>query len=690
MTKLTINAAFLCRVSTNDQSNESQIETLNQIITLDKDNIIVDTKHIYEEKISGYTDTRSSLTQLKQAVKNGEVKRIYCIEFTRLSRKPRILINEYEYFVEQNIPIYFVNENCWTLDINNLTVNQDTRNKIYGAALWGEQELIKIKQRTTRGRNLKAKQGFFVGHVSYGYTVKLGDNGKDKLIVIDENEAKIIKDIFNKIAYENYTTTSITKYLNENDINSKWVNWVKKNENKRQTYNTNKGVEREKKSIKWTFATIKQLIKNRWYVGERQYKEFTLQHEAIITNELFNLANEKLKVNKKTDNAKKADRVYCLSNVFYCGKCGKSMNAHTTHTSSTYYCSSKETGLKCGDVGISKENIEMLIMKMITYLSIGLTTDKYLIDYFTLEQSGIKQIENEIKFIREKNDLIIKSNLLIKNQIVSLTVDKSLQTITAVKEGLENKINELNNEYNNNDKLTNQNVSQINLLTQQLKYNFDVSTVLSDINNKKDLNQISTIFHKIIEKVTLYNINSNIALIQVTFNSKRTINILYQRRKTQYNKQYIDLLNDNRDIVMYNAKSIEIDSINSPQHIYFCDNNIIKYNSESNTFDVVVDEIYSTFSNFIYGDDDEMRDFINVSKSKNDYYSHVTKGKIELDELFNLLFFWHSISYNLLFDKNSDEYKYRKQRYKELTEKSRNEKTIIKANKPVKREHLLS
>jgi DNA invertase Pin-like site-specific DNA recombinase len=137
MDKPTIYAAFLCRVSTGDQSNQSQVDTLKQIIKLSDENIIVKPEHIFEEKISGYTDTRKSLEKLKQAVEKNELNRIYCIEFTRLSRKPQTLINEYEYFVRKKIPIYFVHEDCWTLDKDTINLVVYTREKLYGAALWG-------------------------------------------------------------------------------------------------------------------------------------------------------------------------------------------------------------------------------------------------------------------------------------------------------------------------------------------------------------------------------------------------------------------------------------------------------------------------------------------------------------------------------------------------------------------------
>jgi site-specific DNA recombinase len=138
-----------------------------------------------------------------------------------------------------------------------------------------------------------------VGHASFGYTVNLDSNGKDKIISLHPVESEIVKEIFEKIAYENYTTTSITKYLNSKNTQTKWSTWAEINTNKRQTYLTNKGNERDKKSIKWTYSSVKQLLKNRWYVGERKYKELTLTHDKIVSEELFNLANSKLKNKQK-------------------------------------------------------------------------------------------------------------------------------------------------------------------------------------------------------------------------------------------------------------------------------------------------------------------------------------------------------------------------------------------------------
>lgn len=678
-----INAAFLIRVSSEMQEFESQIDQLERIVNLSDENITVNPDHIFTEKISGYTDTRESLELLKQYVENGIVNRVYCIELTRLSRKPQTLINNYEWFNKHQCPIFFVNEDMWTLNPINLTVDENTRQKIYGAALWGEQELKKIKQRTSRGRMLKAKQGYFVGHVAFGYKMAYSTDG-NKLIVINEDEAAIVKEVFEKIAYQNYTTTQITKWLNSSNIKTKWVNFALNNEHKKTTYRTNKGVVRNKEDVKFTFATIKQMLKNKWYVGERTYKEYTLTHEPIISTELFELANSKLKTNKKIDNAKKTDYIYCLSNLFYCGKCGKTMNAHTTKTSATYYCSSKETGVRCGDNGISKENIEMLLIKLITKLTgdNNLFEDKYLTNYFTIEQSGIKVINDKIAELTTYNENQTKQNNLIINQITTLTVDKSLQQIEAVKQALQNKINELNAIFENGLKQINENTALIQMYREQLNNDFNISDLLNKINTNKDLNQINIIFHKVIKKVTLYNLQSNLALIKVNFQSNRTLNIIYQRRNTNFNSKYKEILINN-SVDLYS--NINIEQLNTPQTIYYFDDNAIEYNDLNNEF-IAKTNIYSNLSKFIYYDDIETEEYINKEIAKGVIHTSVLKNQIiSIDDLTSLLLPFHSTSYQLFYTKDSEEYKARKSAYFNFTANKREQKAQIKENKEPKK-----
>jgi len=680
-----INAAFLIRVSSDGQEFESQIDQLNRIVNLSDENINVNPEHIFQEKISGYTDTRETLELLKKQIEDGIINRVYCIELTRLSRKPQTLINNYEWFNKHQCPIFFVNEDMWTLNPINLTVDENTRQKIYGAALWGEQELKKIKQRTSRGRLLKAKQGYFVGHVAFGFKMAYSTDG-NKLIVVNEEEAAIVKEVFEKVANENYTTTQVTKWLNSSDIKTKWANFALNNVNKKTTYKTNNGVKRNKEDVKFTFATVKQILKNKWYIGERTYKEYTLNHEAIISHELFDLANSKLKTNKKIDNAKKTEHVYCLSNLFYCGKCGLTMNAHTTHTSATYYCSSKETGNRCGDTGISKENIEMLLLKIITKLTgeNKLFEDKYLTNYFTIEQSGIKVINDKISELSTYNENHTRQNKSIISQITALTVDKSLQQIEAVKQALQSKINELNATFESNNKIISENSASMQMYKEQLNNDFNIADLLTKINTNKDLNQINIIFHKVIQKVTLYNLQSNLALIKVDFKSNKILNIIYQRRNTNFNGKYKDILTNN-SVDLYS--DTEIEKINTPQTIYYFDNNLIEYNNLTNEFSAKIN-MYSDLSKFIYYnvDENETKEYIDNQISKGVIHTLVTENEIiTTDKLTTLLLPFHSTSYQLFYSKDSAEYKARKLAYFNFTANQREKKAQYKENKAPKK-----
>jgi DNA invertase Pin-like site-specific DNA recombinase len=54
-----------------EQNNDSQIRTLQNFVDSEDENIIVKPEHIYEEKISGYTDSRESLDKLITACETG-------------------------------------------------------------------------------------------------------------------------------------------------------------------------------------------------------------------------------------------------------------------------------------------------------------------------------------------------------------------------------------------------------------------------------------------------------------------------------------------------------------------------------------------------------------------------------------------------------------------------------------------
>jgi hypothetical protein len=136
-------------------------------------------------------------------------------------------------------------------------------------------------------------------------------------------------------------------------------------------------------------------------------------------------------------------------------------------------------------------------------------------------------------------------------------------------------------------------------------------------------------------------------------------------------------------------KPFNISDLNTPQHIYFFDNDVIRFDNQDNTFTVLKQEIYSSFSTLIIVDDDDIEasEYIKSLKNKNSIYTHCTQGKIEIDKMLELLIYWHSLTFELFYDKQSETYNKRKEVSKEFSharkEKNKSVKETTKKSKPI-------
>lgn len=413
-------AAILARVSRETQETESQIFALKQCaMGYDFD---VPDELIFQEKITGMDsfdkDERKSLQQLKDAIeKRTDIEAVFIWELTRLSRNPYYLIDQLRWFNEHRTPIYIYYSHRWTRDTETNEENLDTTNYIFGAASYGQEEWNRIKERTKRGRNLKARRGLFVGHIADGYKVELINN--EKHFAIDEERAEIIRTVFDLYINSGFSTNQISAQFNEQHIPTFNAVEAQKNRgtpNFSQTYRKKGTTIRIAKSqTKWMGSTVAQILRNKWYIGQRTYLGETYSVPPIVTVEEFGKAQELLKKNK-TETTKKTSAKYPLKSLLVCGKCGRFLYGHRSGINSSYYCSSVETGVKCGLEGIAKQNADWIVWDLVVGNAVRAYAQKEDIQELkkALGYNEINHEEMENKILKH-NQEIEKKQSAIKN-----------------------------------------------------------------------------------------------------------------------------------------------------------------------------------------------------------------------------------------------------------------------------------
>ena len=202
-------AALYARTSTGRQEQEqtikSQIAEIEARIKQDG-NILLDKHHYIDDGWSGELLARPALDQLRDSAKRNEFDILYVYDRGRLSRK----------FAYQELVI----EELTDLGIEFITlhdVKAETPEERVLQAMQGvfhEYERVKIAERVRRGKLYKAKNGIIInGTPLYGYKFIRSEPKRPVSCVVDENEAKAVRLIWNWFGIDRVSINKIIKKL---------------------------------------------------------------------------------------------------------------------------------------------------------------------------------------------------------------------------------------------------------------------------------------------------------------------------------------------------------------------------------------------------------------------------------------------------------------------------------------------
>ena len=190
----------------------------------------------------------------------------------------------------------------------------------------GNDYLEYTKKILSRGKHLSVSQGNFVGSIPpYGYDKSVVVDGKHRCPTLKENkeQADVVRLIFDLYVNKNMGRQSIANYLDSMHI-------------------------KPMKKDFWQPTSIKEILRNVHYIGkvrwnwrktvtiveDSEFKKKRLQnevgeyliyegkHEGIISEELFNAAQEKLGKNPRVKTSSKMLNPF--AGILYC-KCGRAM-----------------------------------------------------------------------------------------------------------------------------------------------------------------------------------------------------------------------------------------------------------------------------------------------------------------------------------------------------------------------------
>lgn len=248
-----------------------------------------------DEGISGHILDRPALNKLREAVKNNELDLVVILDPDRFSRKLSIQLLVTEEFEKAGIKLVFIDFEWQDTPEGRLFYS------IRGAISEFERE--KIRDRMGRGKRQKAKKGGIpIGFYNYGYLYE-PEKGSP---IIDEDEAKVVVDIFKWFIEEDIGMNGIARRLNDLCIPTK------------------------KGKGGWHRNVVRQILKNPVYIGQWRYTEFTILVPEIVKNEIWLTAQNKLKESRRLW-AGKSKNKYLLSGIITCSDCGSTMTGVYTN-----------------------------------------------------------------------------------------------------------------------------------------------------------------------------------------------------------------------------------------------------------------------------------------------------------------------------------------------------------------------
>lgn len=247
------------------------------------------------------------------------------------------------------------------------------------AKLENDNKSINVK----RGLKTRVEMGLWPGPAPTGYLKEKRMDRKCQTL-IDPDRAPIIKQMFEKVAYEKWS-------------GRKLYNWLK--------FDLNFKTAAGKKNL--SLGNVYRLLETHFYYGVFEYPKnsgnwYTGKHEPIITKELFDLVQERLKRDQMVHPELKE---FAFTKLMFCGLCGSGVTASekfkhqkngNVHRYVYYGCTKvQDKECKCGYIN------EVDLIKQF----------EELIDQIDVDEIGIKErIKAEVERVKKFQRVILGTN----------------------------------------------------------------------------------------------------------------------------------------------------------------------------------------------------------------------------------------------------------------------------------------
>lgn len=395
-----LRVAAYCRVSTEKEQQLDSLEKQKEFFEEFSRQNNYQLVNIYaDEGITGrQTRKREEFNKMMRDAKKGMFDMVAVKDISRFARNTVDLLTSVRELKAMNIEAQFISNSYKSMG------NSEFILTVYGAI--AQEESAGLSKKVKFGKDITAKRGR-VPNIVFGYN-KLE---KEKYTLeINEEEAKIVREIFDMYVNKRYGANKIAKILND------------------------RGVKTKRDSSLFCGTAIARMLKHKIYTGKvvnkqsevvdfltgRRQKideeeQITVENEQLrlVSDELFEKAQEIMEENRKKYlqpklKHKTSDK-FIFSTLIKCEHCGYSFFREDRQYKNHYIrwkCSGKKSlGMKFCDNNVAIDETE-LIDAIRTYFNSILNNKK---EFIT------KTIEKYNKILKEKNQDIKTEKQLQKN-----------------------------------------------------------------------------------------------------------------------------------------------------------------------------------------------------------------------------------------------------------------------------------
>lgn len=444
--------AVYLRKSQADDPNEPIEVTLAKhkerlLETMKKHNINEKQVTYFEEVVSGDTIAeRPKIQELLRLVNNGQFRGVFVVALDRFSRGDSIdqgIINN---------SFYFSNTLIITCDkIYDIANNEIDREQLEFSLFMSKREYNLIKKRMHQGSIDNAKRGYYVhSKTPYGYS-KVRDENKRGYILVPNEEAEIVKIMFEK-ACDGMGTTNIAKYLDKINakprVNSYWTPAMVRNILINPIYYGVIVVNKKKTQKTMQDGKIIKKVKR-----QKEYEMYEGKHIPLISEEVYKYTQTMLK-SKSTKKVSHSTLKNPLAGLIKCGKC-QELGISKLMVRRPYPNVSKDT-LLCNRIGCSNVSSYISLVEKALIKSLEDILNDYkntLNNYEEIKKKEALSQTKTLNYIAKETSKLNKQLEKIKEyyELEDYTREEYLERRDTIKEKITNLNNEKEKIINNKD-----------------------------------------------------------------------------------------------------------------------------------------------------------------------------------------------------------------------------------------------